>query len=84
MAEEKKEEKAKSQPAKEAKQQEPVPAPAKESPKHRHIKISRMNLAQVEKALEDTKKHMGGLISHYGRTLLARKAFLSNLKSTPR
>ncbi len=79
MTESKKEEKTKTPPpAKEAKPQEA--APGAESGKRRQAKISGMSLAEIEKALEHTQKNMGGLASHYARTLLARKAFLSGRK----
>ena len=77
MVDAKKDEKEKSQPAKETKQPETAARPESEKGQ---VKISRMTLAEVEKAIEQTQKQMGGLTSHYARTLLAQKTFLSSQK----
>lgn len=43
-------------------------------------KISRMSLQEVERAIDQTGKRMGGLLSAYGRALIAQKAILTRLK----
>ena len=45
----------------------------KESPKK---KINKMNLKELNTAIEKTKKHMQGLTSRYGRELLKQKEIL--------
>lgn len=77
MADAKKDEKEKNPPVKETK---PTEAATKPDSEKGQVKISRMSLAEVEKAIEQTQKQMGGLTSHYARTLLAQKAFLSSQK----
>ncbi|MFA6601172.1 MAG: hypothetical protein WCU74_09225 [Candidatus Omnitrophota bacterium] len=42
------------------------------------IKVSHMSLAEVEKAMETTRKQMGGLTSRYGRSLLGRLEVLKS------
>ena len=67
---------------KQAKKQ--VEAPQKESPKpkpekedgKKSIKISQMSLAEIDLAIQETEKHMGGLWSRYGKILVARREFL--------
>lgn len=81
--EEKKEEapKAEEAPKEEAKKEIPETsgdggdsgAPASPSKK---VKITKMSLVQVEKALESAKGKMGGYNSHYAKSLLARKKVL--------
>ena len=56
---------------------EPEEASEKEGGKKR-LKISRMELPEVEKALEKTMKAMGGMQSRHARALLGRKACLES------
>ncbi len=42
----------------------------------KQLKVTQMNLAQLEEAIEKTKKSMGGLTSRYGRSLAARREVL--------
>ncbi len=42
----------------------------------KNSKITQMSLAELEKEIENTNKHMGGLTSQYGRMLAARKQVL--------
>ena len=62
---------------KKAPQKEPAQAPKAEGEKSHHKKIAQMNLAEVQKALEAAKEHMGGFLSNYAKTLLERKNILS-------
>ena len=43
-------------------------------------KISRMSLKEVERAIEQTSKRMGGLLSAYGRALVAQKEIIIRMK----
>lgn len=43
-------------------------------------KISRMSLAELDQAIESTRKHMGGTLSDYGRALVERKEILNKMK----
>jgi hypothetical protein len=45
----------------------------------KHPKVTQMNLAQIDAAIEKTKKSMGGLTSRYGRSLTARRDALKNM-----
>lgn len=68
--------------AEEKKQTEKADVPEKnDDAKSGQVKISHMNLAELEQTLEKTRKQMGGLSSRYGRALLARKAVLTQAKS---
>ncbi len=59
-------------------------APAKEEKpegeKESRLKVTQMTLQQVEAAMEQTTKSMGGLHSRFGRALVERKAFLLKYK----
>lgn len=66
-------EKPKGQEAREEARPRPV---AKEAKAH-HPKISKMSLAEVSQAIENTQAKMGGLHSRYALSLLERRAFLT-------
>lgn len=71
MTEEKKEETRKEEaPKKVEKASKPAGSP---DSKPRHVKISKMTLAQVEEAIERTQKQMGGPHSSYALSLAARR-----------
>jgi len=54
-----------------------VPSSSGGDKKRKHPKVTHMSLSQVEKALENTRKQMGGYQSRHARNLLARKAVLA-------
>jgi len=43
-------------------------------------KINKMNLDEINTALEETKKNQGGFLSHYADELQKRKEFLTSKK----
>lgn len=45
-------------------------------------KVSRMTLQQIETALAETEKNMGGLESSHARFLLAQKRLLVSIQGT--
>lgn len=58
---------------------EKAPAPSEKSA--HHPKIGRMNLEQINSALDKAQKNMGGLHSSYARFLLARRKVLMGSSS---
>jgi len=79
----KEEAKAKEQPKKEAAaKEEEAPAEPKEELKHPRCKVTRMTLEQVEKQLATTQEKMGGLSSHFAKSLLDRRAALLDEQQT--
>ncbi len=62
---------------KENKPQAAAQAPAEGSAKSKP-KVTRMTLQQVDAALENAQKHMGGHYSTYAQSLLAKRAALLN------
>lgn len=50
----------------------------------RNTKVTKMTMEQVEKAMAETTKKMGGLHSRYGRSLLERRAMLKKMPSMAR
>ena len=63
-------------PAPQAEKPAPKPHASKENRPHGK-KIGKMNLAEIEMAIERCQKQMGGLWSHYGQSLIGRKAALT-------
>jgi hypothetical protein len=59
---------------------EEKPEQAQEKAK-RGEKINKLQLAEVEKRLEEVKSAQGGLTSRYARALLRRKSVLLSSKS---
>ncbi len=61
-------------------------APAKETGAEKavekQLKVTQMNLAQLDAAIEKTKKSMGGLTSRYGRSLVARREAVKSMGVT--
>ena len=77
----KEEAKAKEQPKKKAAAEEVAPAEPEER-KHPRCKVTRMTLEQVEKQLATTQEKMGGLSSHFAKSLLDRRAALLDEQQT--
>ncbi|HOJ64200.1 MAG TPA: hypothetical protein PLE45_07240 [Spirochaetota bacterium] len=48
--------------------------------KQKNKKINKMTLAEIEKAIEETKKNMNSLNSRYARELLKQRDYLLSLK----
>ena len=60
-----------------------APKPAAKGDHPHRVKITQMTLEQVEAALENANKTMGGLHSHYAQALLARKEILKGGSPRP-
>ncbi|MBN1688473.1 MAG: hypothetical protein JW893_05180 [Candidatus Omnitrophica bacterium] len=73
--------KEESKPGKDKKDDEKIESGKTDQPAHleeksHHVKVSKMTLQQVGKAIAAAEKSMGGLHSKFGRALLERKALL--------
>lgn len=60
-----------------ASREEARPRPVAKEAKAHHPKVSKMSLAEVAQAIENTQAKMGALHSRYALSLLDRKAFLT-------
>ncbi len=77
MAEDKKNAEDESPGKKQAEEQKEKKESASSGGASGHLKITKMSLKQVENAIVETRKKMGGLHSRFGRALQERQAFLT-------
>jgi hypothetical protein len=69
--------------AKASEEKHPAPKLVKhDSNKPHHMKLTQMSLQDIDHALDEAQKKMGGLTSQYARFLLARKEFLLSQRVT--
>lgn len=59
----------------------PAPAATPAEGAKDHCKVTKMTLPQVEAALENAQKHMGGYYSAYAQSLLAKREALQGQPS---